>query len=100
MRFSHLRNKPISGISSLLNLFPPYILGGPKIMSKVAEFRLRNVVQTVATQREIIDAIRYDLTERQADSHNHFEQDALQAELDHYTAIAADLERALEKLAA
>jgi hypothetical protein len=69
-------------------------------MSKIAEFRLRNVVQSVATQREIIDAIRYDLTERQAESGNHNEQEALQAELDRYTAIAADLERALEKLAA
>lgn len=69
-------------------------------MSKIAEFRLRNVVQTVATQREIIDAIRYDLTERQAESGNHNEQEALQAQLDLYTAIAADLDRALEKLAA
>ncbi|GEM_PF-3824853 len=69
-------------------------------MTKIAEFRVKNVVQTVASQREIIDAIRYALTERQADSQNHLEQEALQAELDRYTAIAADLDSALEKLAA
>jgi len=69
-------------------------------MTKIAEFRVKNVVQTVASQREIIDAIRYSLTERQADSQNHLEQEALQAELDRYTAIAADLDSALEKLAA
>ena len=69
-------------------------------MTKIAEFRVKNVEQTVASQREIIDAIRFALTERQADSQNHREQDALQAELDRYTAIAADLDSALEKLAA
>jgi hypothetical protein len=69
-------------------------------MTKIAEFRVKNVVQTVASQREIIDSIRYALTERQADSRNHLEQEALQAELDRYTAIAADLDSALEKLAA
>ena len=69
-------------------------------MTKIAEFRVKNVVQTVASQREIIDAIRFSLTERQADSQNHREQEALQAELDRYTAIAADLDSALEKLAA
>ena len=69
-------------------------------MAKIAEFRVKNVVQTVASQREIIDAIRFALTERQADSQNHLEQEALQAELDRYTAIAADLDSALEKLAA
>jgi len=69
-------------------------------MTNIAEFRVKNVVQTVASQREIIDSIRYALTERQADSQNHLEQEALQAELDRYTAIAADLDRALAKLAA
>ncbi len=69
-------------------------------MTKIAEFRVKNVVQTVASQREIIDAIRFSLTERQADGQNHREQEALQAELDRYTAIAADLDSALEKLAA
>ncbi len=69
-------------------------------MTKIAEFRSKNVARSVASQREIVDAIRYDLTERQAESGNHFEQEALQAELNRYTAIAEDLDRVLEKLAA
>ena len=69
-------------------------------MSKITEFRRKNVARSMATQRELIDAIRYELTERQAESGNHREQDALQAELDRYTAIAADLDRVLEKLVA
>jgi hypothetical protein len=69
-------------------------------MLNIADFPMSSVARTVASQREIINTIRYALTERQADSGNHREQDALQAELDRYAAIAADLDRALEKLAA
>ena len=69
-------------------------------MTKIAEFRVDSVVQTVEWQREIIDVIRFALTDRQAESGNHLEQEALQAELERYTAIAGDLDRALEKLAA
>jgi hypothetical protein len=69
-------------------------------MTNVAEFRRKTVATSMLSQREIIDAIRFELTERQAESGNHREQDALQAELDRYTAIAADLDRVLEKLVA
>lgn len=69
-------------------------------MPKIAEFRSKNVAKSVLSQREIVDAIRFDLTERQAESGNHNEQEALQVELNRYTAIAADLDRVLEKLAA
>jgi len=54
----------------------------------------------MVSQRETIEAIRFELTERQADSENHREQESLQVELDRYTAIAADLDRVLEKLVA
>jgi hypothetical protein len=69
-------------------------------MTKSAEVRVQSLAESVVAQREVIDAIRYDLTEWQAASANHNEQEALQAELDRYTAIAADLDRVLEKLAA
>lgn len=69
-------------------------------MTKAAETRVQSLAESVASQREVIDAIRFDLTEWQAQSENHNEQEALQAELDRYTAIAADLDRVLEKLAA
>jgi hypothetical protein len=69
-------------------------------MTKIAEFRRKNVARSMSSQRELIEEIRFELTERQATSGNHREQDALQAELDRYTAIAADLDRVLEKLVA
>ncbi len=69
-------------------------------MSKITEFRRKNVARSMSSQRELIEEIRYELTERQADSGNHREQEALQAELDRYSAIAADLDRVLEKLVA
>jgi len=99
LRFSQLRNKPVSSISSPLILHCNTHRWGTE-MSKITEFRRKNVARSMSSQRELIEEIRFELTERQAASGNHREQDALQAELDRYTAIAADLDRVLEKLVA
>ena len=58
------------------------------------------LAQSVSSQLDAVDALRFALTEQQAESGNHLEQEALQAELDRFTAVASNLNSALEKLAA
>lgn len=61
---------------------------------------LDEIAEIVTQQIALIDSLRFAVTERQAESGNHREQDALQVQLDRYSAVAANLNRALDELAA
>jgi hypothetical protein len=103
MRISHLRNKPIWIISSPLNFSTAR--GQDHVESHRIPPQERRPLDghpARADRRHPLrtDRASFELTERQAESGNHREQDALQIELDRYTAIAADLDRVLEKLVA
>jgi hypothetical protein len=69
-------------------------------MTQISPAHVAQIAETVLAQIAQIEDLRFAVTEAQAESHNHFEQDALQAELDRLTAVAANLNRALEDLAA
>jgi hypothetical protein len=69
-------------------------------MSPIAKAQIAQLTKSVTAQLTEIETLRFAVTERQADSANHREQDELQAQLDIYTAVAANLNRALEELAA
>lgn len=69
-------------------------------MSPTPKADLIQIAEIVSEQIALIDTLRFAVTERQAESINHFEQDALQAQLDRFSAVAANLNRALEELAA
>ena len=66
----------------------------------ITDLYLPQLTQSVSSQLEVVDALRFALTEQQAASGNHIEQEVLQAQLDRFTAIAANLNKALEDLAA
>jgi len=69
-------------------------------MSPISKAQIAQLTKSVAAQLTEIESLRYAVTERQADSVNHREQDELQTQLDLYTAVAANLNRALDELAA
>lgn len=69
-------------------------------MTILSKPHLDEIAEIVSEQIALIDTLRFAVTERQAESVNHLEQDALQAQLDRYTAVAANLNRALDQLAA
>ena len=66
----------------------------------ITDLYLSQLALSVASQLEVVDRLRFAVTEQQADSGNHNEQEALQAELDRFTEVADHLTRALDKLAA
>ena len=66
----------------------------------ITDLYLSQLALSVASQLEVVERLRFAVTEQQADSGNHNEQEALQAELDRFTDIANHLESALDKLAA
>jgi hypothetical protein len=69
-------------------------------MPQISRAHLNRIAETVSSQIALIQNLRLAVTEAQAESENHREQDALQAQLDRFTAAAANLDRALEQLAA
>ena len=69
-------------------------------MSPISRAYLDQIANSVTTQLSLVETLRFAVTERQAASVNHREQDALQAQLDRFTAVAANLNRALDELAA
>jgi uncharacterized coiled-coil protein SlyX len=66
----------------------------------ITDLYLSQLALSVASQLEVVDRLRFAVTEQQAESGNHNHQEALQAELDRFTDIANHLESALDKLAA
>ncbi len=68
-------------------------------MSMISKAKIAEIAESVTSQLALIETLRFDVTERQADSHNHLEQDALQEQLDHLTTVAANLNQALKELA-
>ncbi len=69
-------------------------------MRQIPQAHLTRIAETVSSQIALIQNLRLAVTEAQAESENHREQDALQAQLDRFTAVAANLDRALDQLAA
>jgi len=69
-------------------------------MSLVFKTHLDQITDTVTSQLALIESLRHAVTEQQAESGNHLHQDALQEQLDRFTAVAANLNRALDELAA
>lgn len=69
-------------------------------MPLLSQPHLNEIAEIVTEQIALIETLRFAVTERQAESVNHREQDALQAQLDRYTAVAGNLNRALDELAA
>lgn len=66
----------------------------------ITDLYLSQLALSVASQLEVVERLRFAVTEQQAESGNHNEQEALQAELDRFTDVANHLSRALDKLAA
>ncbi len=66
----------------------------------ITDLYLSQLALSVASQLEVVDRLRFAVTEQQAESGNHNEQEALQAELDRFTDVANHLTLALDKLAA
>ncbi len=66
----------------------------------ITDLYLSQLALSVASQLEVVDRLRFAVTEQQAESGNHNEQEALQAELDRFTDVANHLTLVLDKLAA
>lgn len=69
-------------------------------MPQISKAHLNKIAESVSSQIAVIQSLRLAVTEAQAESENHREQDALQAQLNRFTAVAANLNRALDELAA
>ena len=69
-------------------------------MSLIFKTHLDQIAETVTSQLALIESLRFAVTEQQAESTNHLHQDVLQEQLDRFTAVAANLNRALDELAA
>ena len=69
-------------------------------MPQISKAHLDKIAESVSSHIAVIHSLRLAVTEAQAESENHREQDALQAQLDRFTAVAANLNRALDELAA